>query len=321
MAIISIPTSVGGINIPGSVISGPLSSLYKNQYDKQLLQYPRDLNSATRGHVVEFTVSKIKPVTIEETKTLVSKFGNGAMEVGQQFKQDPQKAAQDAVSGIKSAFNNGVQSVSTALSSNIEVGYGTQRTETIGYINLYMPENVTFSYNAQYDKTSVAEAAGSLPLVGSIAKGITSALENSAAKLALQRMGYVFNPQQQMLFEGIDFRTYQMSFTFTPYSRAEADQVNRIIKMFRMYAAPIIRSDLAGMFFVPPGVFDIRFLFNGAPNRNLNRVTRSVLESVEVNYAPNGWSAHSDGSPVQTTMTLSFKETVLVDRNMIEQGF
>lgn len=321
MAIISIPTSVGGINIPGSVVSGPLASLYKNRYDKEMLQYPRDLNSATRGHVVEFKVSRIKPVTLEETKTYVSSLGDKVMQVGQQALQDPIQTAKESLNGTVSTLKGGLSSISDKLSNNIEVGFGTQRTETMGYINLYMPENVTFSYNAQYDKTSVAEAAGSLPLVGSIAKGITSALENSAAKLALQRMGYVFNPQQQMLFEGIDFRTYQMSFTFTPYSRAEADQVNKIIKMFRMYAAPVIRSDLAGMFFVPPGVFDIRFLFNGAENTNLNRVTRSVLESVEVNYAPNGWSAHADGAPVQTTMTLSFKETVLVDRTMIEQGY
>jgi hypothetical protein len=45
------------------------------------------------------------------------------------------------------------------------------------------------------------------------------AINSGPAKLLLRGQGYAFNPQQQILFEGIDFRTYTMSFTFTPYSQ------------------------------------------------------------------------------------------------------
>ena len=66
---------------------------------------------------------------------------------------------------------------------------------------------------------------------------------------------------------------------------------------------------------------DVSFLYNGAKNPNLNYIKRSVIESIEVNYAPNGWAAHEDGAPVQTTITLGFKEMFLVDRKAIEQGY
>ena len=66
MAIISIPTSIGGVNIPGSLINGPLGSLYSNIFQTDTLQYPRDLQSMTRGHVVHFTIKKTTPVQYGE---------------------------------------------------------------------------------------------------------------------------------------------------------------------------------------------------------------------------------------------------------------
>jgi hypothetical protein len=123
------------------------------------------------------------------------------------------------------------------------------------------------------------------------------------------------------MFDGIDFRTYQMAFTFTPYTRQEAETVKKIINAFKYHAAPEITTAGAGMFFIPPSTFDVDFLFNGKTNRNVNKVAESVLESVDVNYAPNGWAAHDDGAPVQTTLTLSFKEMELIDKTKIRDGY
>jgi hypothetical protein len=146
-------------------------------------------------------------------------------------------------------------------------------------------------------------------------------MDNSAAKLALNKMGYAFNPQSQVLFQGIHFRTFEMSFTFSPKSAREAQQVQKIIKLFRSYAAPTIVTGAAGFFYTPPGIFNLSFRKDGAINPNINKITDCVLENVTVNYAPNGWSSYKDGQPVQTTMDLSFKETVLVDRVKIQQGY
>ena len=184
-----------------------------------------------------------------------------------------------------------------------------------------MPETVSFQYDAQYNEMRLLEAAASLPVVGRIASGIESILDNRAAKVLLNRAGYVFNPQQQLLFEGIDFRQFQMSFTFTPVSKDENDAVVNIIKTFRKYTAPEITREAGGMFFRPPAVFDIDFLYNGQNNPHINKIKTSVITNIDVNYAPNGWAAHTDGAPVQTTLTMTFRETSLVDRTDIEQGY
>ena len=146
-------------------------------------------------------------------------------------------------------------------------------------------------------------------------------LFRSATKLALKSQGIAINPNQQLLFEGLSLKTYQLAFTFTPYSKQEADEVAKIIKTLKTYSRPRTVTGSGGMLFIPPATFDLQFLFNGKKNPYVNQVAESVIKSIDVNYAPNGWSAHSDGAPVQTTVTIQFQEIKLVDRSMVEQGY
>jgi hypothetical protein len=41
---------------------------------------------------------------------------------------------------------------------------------------------------------------------------------------------------------------------------------------------------------------------------------------MSVNYTPNGFAVYSTGVPVQTHLSLSFKEIVIVDRDSLDQG-
>ena len=195
-----------------------------------------------------------------------------------------------------------------------------------------MPDTVNITNHASYNNTSimgaVQEALGlvsRIPVVGALASVpniALSALNSNPAKLALATQGLAINPKNQLLFEGIDFRTYQLSFTFTPYSAEEAETVKQIIKTFKMHAAPTIVTQSAGMFFRPPSTVSVQFMYNGKENPNIAKVAESVIESIDVNYAPNGWAAHDNGAPVQTTLTINFKEIQLIDSEMIKnQGF
>ena len=195
------------------------------------------------------------------------------------------------------------------------------KDNSVATIALYMPETLNFNYDATYNSLSLSSAINSVPLVGGVSSAITSIMENSAVKLAMNAAGYVFNPQQQVLFEGIDFRPYEMSFTFTPSSPEETRNINAIIKTLRYHAAPQI-GGVGGFFFIPPSVFNVSFRYDGKVNPNINLLKRSVLKNVNVNYAPNGWAAfEGNGAPVQTTMTLQFQEIVLIDKTQIKQGF
>jgi hypothetical protein len=185
-----------------------------------------------------------------------------------------------------------------------------------------MPDPAEFSQSAHYNQVGALEAAASVPYLGKVPSMVQSTLQNPAMRVALNSMGYVFNPQEQVLFEGIDFRTFSMSFTLTPYSKEESTQIKEIIKAFRKNSAPTIITKSLGFFFTPPCVFEIKFMYGNSVNPNIPQLKRCVLTEVGVNYAPNGtWSTFDDGTPVQTTLTLNFKEIELIDSAAIEAGY
>jgi len=310
MALISIPTSIGGVSIPGA-ITGPLSALFGNKYNSSFLQYPRDLTSATRGHVVQFSINEVSEASYDA--------GVGTFQPGDGFLD----AVKNTIAG---AYN-------AAINPNLSLNARTKLN--VATISLYMPDTVNFTYNPKYDDgqslTSITQgtldavggAAGQGIIGGTARAGSTaiSITQSGAAKLAMSSQGIAINPKMQVLFDGIGFRDFQLAFTFTPYSKEEADAVRNIVTTFKKYALPKITKSAAGMFFVIPGSFNIKFLFNGSENKHVSKVAESVIQNIIVDYAPNGWAAHSDGAPVQTTLTLDFKEISLVDRTKIESGY
>jgi hypothetical protein len=350
MALITIPTSIDGINIPGFGLSGgsgPLASLYGNA-GQTFYKYPRDLGSSTKSHAVVFTIKKINETTLAKAqegfvnmskdvfgsiKPLVEAGAAKAVEVYEDPLGEATKAFEESKSIVSGGGSGVVQKVVGGLTSGLEsVGTGigkisnfisNKETEIIASIALYMPETMSFTNSAQYDgSTTLASAAGSLPLLGRVTSKLTDALGgNDALKLALNAAGYVFNPQKQLLFQGIEFRQFNMSFTFTPYSAKEAQDVKEIIKLFRQWSSPQKAAASGGMFWNPPALFEVKFLFNSTQNLNIPKLKDCVIESVEVNYAPNGWAAHADGAPVQTTITLQLQEIALVDRSDIDNGY
>jgi hypothetical protein len=345
MPIISIPTSIAGISVPGITSNGPLGLLYSNPFKTDTLYYPRDLNSSTKGHVVQFTIYEVTPVGYETLSNLKIPTKQEAKDAWKQAGNaienfNFESAISDITSGVVSKFNDLVDSISNLPGSQVKfesqgLNFQPKRNKPIGQISLYMPDTLDFQYPVSYDDSvSAVGALGSTvgaaidKLVpgkgmGKIGQAITSAIETAGpiAQLGLQKAGYAVNPQLQVLFQGIGFREFSMNFTFTPYSKEEAKMVEKIIQSFRKNAAPHIETGAGGMFFVPPASFGIKFLFNGAENTHLNRIKDSVITNIDVNYAPQGWSSHDDGAPVQTTLSLTFKELTLVDSTQIQNGY
>jgi len=335
MAIISIPSSIGGVSIPGNLLKGPLAKLFGGGSNIETYSYPRDLGSATRGHWIQFVINEIEP-TQYDTGKVTDLLKNGVSAAQNDVAGSPATTVQNPLAGIKTTTAAVKNVVSGAVDAGKEVyaqatektnlSLKPRKTRLAATIGLYMPDGMSFTNNASYGNVSLLDAAKSatdalksIPFIGKVAGALSGGMDlaqSDAAKLALSTQGLAINPGQQLLFDGIDFRTYSLSFTFTPYSKEEADTVKNIIKLFKTHAAP--RISQSGMFFIPPSTFNLGFYKDGGINSNISAVGESVIESIEVNYAPNGWSAHTDGAPVQTTLTLNFKEIELVDRAKIE---
>ena len=318
-----------------SLASGPLGSLFKSKYNYQEMQYPADLNSSGKGHAIKFDMYNVDTVSLEA-------MGNAAVKLGTEAVAGVKGAVQGVTAaGVKESVAELAAASKAALANpgtfldkaakNLGEIAGIAATNTQQFLKtqktlqtsvlLYIPDTLNFSYNVEYGETSLMGAIESVPGVGQIAGKIHSIADNQLGKLILNKLGYAFNPQAQSMFQGIHFRPFNMSFTFTPRSAQEANKVRQIIKLFRRYAAPTIVDGSGGFFYTPPGIFNLTFLKDGSENTNINKLTDAVLIGIDVNYSPVGTAFHKDGQPVQTTMDLSFQEIVLVDREKIDLGY
>lgn len=295
---------------------GPAAKLNTPKYPRSVeaLSYPLDVGQEYRSHTILFKVFEILPFF----ESLGAELGAAGGNTNWKGEADTEQNLINSTITVIKKFGEEASRGSTFNSRTRDVAAAT--------VALYMPDTINFTNTAQYDNLSVAKAlentGGVLKVVAGISKAITSTIGGEGlVRAGLNRLGYVFNPQQQLLFEGIDFRTFDFSFTFTPRSAREAAEIKKIVKVFRKHSLPTINDGAAGFFFTPPSIFEIQFLSGDKINTNLPLIKRCVVETVDVNYAPNGWAAHTDGAPVQTTMQLRVKEIILVDSKQVDSGY
>ena len=74
--------------------------------------------------------------------------------------------------------------------------------------------------------------------------------------------------------------------------------------------------------FKVPSFFNIEYRYMENRNENLHKFAPCALTTVMVDYAPEvGWVAHNDGMPVKTRLTLQFKETEILTKSRIQEGY
>jgi len=143
--------------------------------------------------------------------------------------------------------------------------------------------------------------------------------------LSKKAFGEASNPYMEVLFDQMSLRTFTYNFQFAPRNKEEALEVQKIIQLFRFHMAPELRPNV-NRYVGLPSQFDIHYMFlskDGAASENnyYNRIATCVLTDCKVNYTPTGVKSFEDGGPVQTTMTLSFKEIELLTKDKIAQGY
>ena len=144
-------------------------------------------------------------------------------------------------------------------------------------------------------------------------------------QLVKKAFGEADNPYMEVLFDSMSLRTFTYNFNFAPKSEKEADEVQKIIQLFRFHMAPELRPGV-NRYLGLPSQFDIHYMFlskSGITSENnfYNRIATCVLQDCKVNYTPNGVKSFEDGGPTATTMTLTFKEIELLTKDKIAEGF
>ncbi len=301
------------------------------------------------------------------TPTMSSNFGtiyNAGSEVYGMVKEKfsssvniPDNSVTNAVTDVAKEFT-GILDAMASNAGNIN-GIRTIR-RTSDTIALYMPDTLAFTHNQSYSDIALggglpaaALSAGAsavqtmksgqsgIDMAKAFAKNLTPYLANIAANklgptgqyLFAAGAGMVQNPMLELLYSSPAFRTFRLDFVLYPRSQKESQEVMGIINRLKFHQAPEIRKEFNGFFLVPPSEFDIRFMYNGAPNPNLPDISTCVLESIDLDYAPNGFAAYEvpgrlvseigkTGTPVAIRLGLQFKETeILTKDNFASRGY
>ena len=204
-------------------------------------------------------------------------------------------------------------------------------------ISLYMPSSLSASYGVQYNESEVPMGMRIANAVGDAFKGdipreeLGNSAKSAMASMALGKSGDAAgalsklsklapNPTTEMVFQGVETRTFSFNYRFAPRSEKEAENVLKIIEQFKFHMHPEFK-DVTGFLYIYPSEFDIVYYSGGQENPNLHKHTSCVLVNMAINYTPNGmFSTFDNGMPTQIDVTLSFKELAKLDKQKIQEG-
>lgn len=217
----------------------------------------------------------------------------------------------DGVSLTQALGNLGI---ATALGADIAQNAREFGGAAKQYAKDLLDPNVEANFNPQLSyNTATAEAVGKLAeSSGAVGAGFSD--------LTLKSAGKALNPQVELIFRGTANREFVFDFQFQPRSAKEATHINDIIQTFKAYAAPELANEGNGRYLIPPGQFDIKFMFRNRENDAIAKISTCVLTNITVNYAGAGaFATFDDGNPVQINLSLIFKEADIITRDLIEK--
>ena len=222
-------------------------------------------------------------------------------------------------------------------------------------ITMFMPAQITATYSANYTDTQMGaftqdamDAYNSLinnnfddfgNIVGNMDENLKDQLNIMATtflggipmlqgirEAEAMKEGRIFADRMELAFKGVPKRQFQYAFKMIPRNQKEADEVQQIIKAFKMNMLPEFMDGGNSRKMVVPNTFDIQYMYVNSENQYLNKIGESVLESMNVTYGGDRFKTFTGelgkgAPPVETTLTLSFKEFDFLTREKIVEGF
>ena len=208
-------------------------------------------------------------------------------------------------------------------------------------ITLHIQDKPSTSYNVNYqDKeigtlggllaggssmTDATETLGSMgkdagqAAIAGIVSAVSTAFGGPAGNLLELGTKQKTNSFREQFFESVDFRTFNFRHTFMPRSQQEAEDVRRILNLFKFHMHPELSQ--GGLFYVYPSEFEIKYFYKDKENQYFDKISSCVLENMSVDYGGDIFSTFEDGNPVEVNLTLKFKELELLTKDRITQGY
>ena len=146
----------------------------------------------------------------------------------------------------------------------------------------------------------------------------------SPGSVIARSTGQILNNNLELLFQGVNLRTFPFSVTFSPRNSDETERVRLIIRYLKqtMSAKKGTGGGISqGIFLKSPDVFSLRYLHNGEDHPFLNSFKLCALTGMNVNYTNAGtYASYSDGTPVNIRLNMTFKELNPVYADDYDEG-
>ena len=123
--------------------------------------------------------------------------------------------------------------------------------------------------------------------------------------------GQVFNPNLEVLFDGVKIREFVFPFQLVARNRREGQEIMMIIRKFKASMAAKRQTGDAkqGLFIAAPDIFQLEYMKGGKKHPFLNTFLPMALTSIQLDYSAAGtYATFRDGTPTNISMVLRFKE-------------
>jgi len=248
-------------------------------------------------------------------------------------------------------------------------------------IYLYLPHELNESYATNYDKVALGPFGDAL--VSAVAQGSVEGIENklsTAAAAAKPEVAFsaiagafngamslagisgnldkdaltalskqkIFNPYQETVFKGVNYRSHTFNFDLAPRNAREVDEIKKIIQSFRQAMLPGVNGETGGggktdRWLTIPRFFRVEVVRYKPGDTDsdekmkrpetLNYVMRfpvkMVLVDMQLNLTPDGQNNTlrapklgdmTDYGPAHYRMSLRFDETAFLTREMFDDN-
>ena len=215
-----------------------------------------------------------------------------------------------------------------------------------GSISLYLPDTLNATTSADYgskDLGALGMEAIDSAKGGSLADAMKDAKSGSnlASAVLAETVrqsgqvgdaisvaeGQIVNPYSYQVFGGMAHRTFNYQFDLVPRNAREAEEIKRICDMFLYYMLPSkggasanikLQSAAMNHFLKMPSQWDIKYYRNGNQLTHHQQPFKCFLSSCDIQYGGDAENfLHEDGSPVKTSLSLSYVEIEPLIQNKV----
>tara|TARA_Y100001958_G_C21156463_1_gene491376 strand:+ start:203 stop:1117 length:915 start_codon:yes stop_codon:yes gene_type:complete len=202
----------------------------------------------------------------------------------------------------------GENSLNGLAAAGLGIAMGGITADSVGKAMNTMGEKTGTAIN------SLVSDKGSVSAINSIfASAAVNALGGNVepGDILSRQSGAVLNPNMELLFGGVQLRTFSFDFDFAPRDREESEVIKKIIRSFKisMNAKQQSEGEGNGLFIKAPDVFQLTYKTGSDDHLFLHRFKPMAMLNMAVNYTGAGtYATYDNTSPVHMKLNLTFQE-------------